>query len=88
MIARIRSYGQVAKALRGLRFDVAANVPKASDKIFHDGKEVGWITSAVFSPKLQRPIALGYVRKECNQIGARLAVNDAEVEIVALPFQR
>jgi folate-binding protein YgfZ len=88
VIARIRTYGQVAKALRGLRFDAAASVPKPGDKIFHDGKEVGWITSAVFSPKLERPIALGYVRKECNAIGARLVVNDAGAEIVTLPFQR
>jgi folate-binding protein YgfZ len=88
VIARIRTYGQVAKALRGLRFDSGATVPKSGDKIYRDGKEVGWITSAVFSPKLERPIALGYVRKECNQIGTRLTVNDLPVEIVALPFQR
>jgi folate-binding protein YgfZ len=88
VIARIRTYGQVAKALRGLSFDAAVSVPKSGDKIFHDGKEVGRITSGVFSPKLERPIALGSVRKECNQIGTRLLVNDAEAEIVPLPFQR
>ena len=88
VIARIRTYGQVAKALRGLRFDPGASVPKSGDKIHHDGKEVGWITSAIFSPKLECPIALDYVRKECNQVGTRLTVNDAQAEIVALPFQR
>jgi folate-binding protein YgfZ len=88
VIARIRTYGQVAKALRGLRLDPAAPVPKHGDKIFHDGKEVGWITSAVFSPKLERPIALGYVRKECNQIGTILSVNDSRAEIVPVPFQK
>lgn len=81
VIARIRTYGQVAKALRGLRFDSGAN-PKAGDKLFNDGKEVGWITSAAFSPKLQTHIALGYVRKECNQIGARLGA----AEIVPFPI--
>ena len=85
VIARIRTYGQVAKVLRSLRFEPSAPVPKSGDKIHHDGKEVGWITSAVFSPKFQRPIALGYVRKECNQIGARLQVNGAEAEIIQLP---
>jgi folate-binding protein YgfZ len=88
VIARIRTYGQVAKALRGLRFDAEAAVPKSGDKIHREGKEVGWITSAVFSPKLECPIALGYVRKECNQVGTRLTVNDSPAEIVALPFQR
>jgi folate-binding protein YgfZ len=85
VIARIRTYGQVAKALRSLRFEQSAQIPKAGDKIHHDGKEVGWITSAVFSPKFQHPIALGYVRKECNQIGVRLEANGAVAEIVALP---
>jgi tRNA-modifying protein YgfZ len=88
VIARIRTYGQVTKALRGLRFDATASVPKSGDKIFQDAKEVGWITSAVFSPKLERPIALGYVRKECNQIGTRLTVNHFGAEIVPVPFER
>lgn len=84
VIARIRTYGQVAKALRGLRFEPGAQVPKPGEKILHDGKEVGWITSAVLSPKYQCPVALGYVRKECNQIGARLDVSGAAAEIVNL----
>jgi folate-binding protein YgfZ len=87
VIARIRTYGQVAKSLRGLKFEPGAAAAKAGEKIFHDGKEVGWITSATLSPKLNRPIALGYVRKECNQIGARLLVNNSPAEIVPLPFQ-
>lgn len=81
VIARIRTYGQVAKALRQLRFDPGAAIPKAGDKIEHEGKEVGHVTSAVFSPRFQRPIALGYVRKECNAPGARVFVNGAEAEI-------
>lgn len=87
VIARIRTYGQVAKALRGIRFEPNAPIPKHGDKIFHDGKEVGWITSATFSPKLERPIALGYVRKECNAIGTNLVINDSPAQIVPLPFQ-
>jgi folate-binding protein YgfZ len=88
VIARIRTYGQVAKALRGIRFDAGASAPKHGDKILHNGKEVGWITSAVFSAKLECPIALGYVRKECNQVGTRLGVNDSSAEIVKVPFER
>jgi len=87
VIARIRTYGQVAKALRGLRFEQGALAPKAGDRIMHDLKDVGWITSAALSPKLQRPIALGYVRKECNQLGRRLTVNGSPAEVAPLPFQ-
>ncbi len=70
VIARVRTYGQVVKALRGLRLagDLSA-LPVRGDKLFHDGKEVGYITSALASPALKANIALGYVRKEVNQSG-------------------
>ena len=84
VISRIRTYGEVAKALRQLRFDPSAAVPKPGDKIEFNGKEVGHITSATFSPRFQCPIALGYIRKECNQPGNRVRVNGAEAEIVAI----
>lgn len=90
-IARIRTYGQVTKALRGLRFDVDAPMPARGDKILHQGREVGSLTSVVRSPRLGCPIALGYVRKECNTPGTSLVVRlsaGAEVPavIVPLPF--
>ena len=63
---------------------------KAGDKIVHDGKEVGHITSAVKSPALNTNIALGYVRREANQIGSELTLRsagiDRPVKIVDLPF--
>ena len=88
VIARIRTYGQVAKALRGLK--LSGGLPSRGDKLVKDGKEVGYITSALHSPKLNEPIALAYVRKECNQPGSALTVRAAAGEIpavvVALPF--
>jgi folate-binding protein YgfZ len=91
VIARIRTYGQVAKAFRGLRLDASmAAAPAHGTKLFKDGKEVGFITSATWSPSLEAHIALGYVRRECNQPGNLLAVGgagaDAKAEIVPLPF--
>ena len=91
VIARIRTYGQVARALRGLRLpsDLPA-LPQHGDKLFHDGKEVGFITSAVRSPTISANIALGYVRRECNQPGTaltlRMAAGDFPVSIAPLPF--
>jgi folate-binding protein YgfZ len=91
VIARIRTYGQVTKALRGLQLaDDVEKLPVKGDKLFFEGKEAGYITSAVASPALKRNIALGYVRKEMNQIGARLKLRqnnlESDVEIVNLPF--
>jgi folate-binding protein YgfZ len=91
VIARIRTYGQVAKSLRGLRFrGDGKEAPARGAKIFLAQKEVGSITSAVWSPALQAVIALGYVRREANQIGTELEVRTPggtiPAQIVDLPF--
>src|SRR6266478_4158551 len=68
VIARIRTHGNVGKTLRRLRLaDDLKELPRKGDKLYRDGKEAGYITSAVASPALKANIALGYVRKEANQ---------------------
>jgi folate-binding protein YgfZ len=91
VIARIRTYGQVAKSLRGLRLGGDAPEPPArGSKLFLGEKEVGSITSAVWSPALRANIALGYVRREANQTGTELEVRTSggkiPARIVDLPF--
>jgi folate-binding protein YgfZ len=91
VIARIRTYGQVAKGLRGLRLpDELAALPARGDKLFLGAKEAGYITSATFSPALRANIALGYVRREANQTGTELLVETGgkrfPARIVDLPF--
>ncbi len=65
-------------------------MPQRGDKLFRDGKEIGYITSAVKSPALDANIALGYVRREANQIGTELmlrtAAGESPAKIVELPF--
>ncbi len=91
VMARIRTYGQVAKVLRGLRLpDDLAALPKRGDKLFLGAKEAGYITSATVSPMLRGNIALGYVRREANQIGTELMLETGgkkvPARIVDLPF--
>jgi glycine cleavage system aminomethyltransferase T len=81
----------VAKALRGVRLaDDLKGLPKKGDKLFHDGKEAGFVTSATLSPKLKANIALGYIKRDVNQPGTELMLRTAEgesrVRIVELPF--
>jgi folate-binding protein YgfZ len=94
VIARIRTYGQVAKALRGLRLSNDISVlPAKGEKLYKDDKEVGYITSAVASPILKANIALAYVRRETNEIGTALKLKssasalESAAQIVTLPFQ-
>ncbi len=92
VLARIRTYGQVAKALRGLRLaDDLPALPSKGDKLFKDGKEVGFITSAIASPAFKANLALGYIRREANQAGNELTLRGASgqstAKIVELPFR-
>jgi folate-binding protein YgfZ len=91
VINRIHSVGHVNRELRGLRLaDDLKTLPQRGDKLFSAGKEVGHITSAVKSPSLNAGIALGYVRREANQIGNELTLQTAggahSAKIVGLPF--
>ena len=91
VISRIRTYSDVQKALRGLRLaDELKNLPMKGDKLFHNGKEAGFITSATKSPTLNANIALGYVKRDVNQIGTELILRSADGEsrarVVEVPF--
>jgi folate-binding protein YgfZ len=91
VISRIQTYSEVAKKLRGLRLDDALKtLPAKGDKLFHDNKEAGYVTSATMSPKLNGNIALGYVKREMNQPGTQLilrtAAGESRARIVELPF--
>ena len=55
VINRIHTIGHVNKELRGLRLsDDLKTLPVKGDKLFHDGKEVGYVTSAIKSPSDER----------------------------------
>jgi len=81
VIARIRTYGQVAKSLRSLRLaDDLKTPPARGDKLLRDGKDAGYVTSAVRSPRTGKITALGYVRREANQPGTKLVLRSADGE--------
>ena len=83
-----RGHGKVAKHLVGLSADVRAGDLHRGDRLHRDGKEVGIVTSAVRSPALQRPIALGYVHRDHVEPGTRLRIDGSatELTVVSLPF--
>lgn len=89
VVIRIEHQGHLNKKLRGLLVSGEA-VPAAGADILWGDRTVGTVTSAVFSPALGRPIALGHIRRECWEPGTRLRVHwDAhrcEAEVTSLPF--
>ena len=58
VINRVHSFGHVTRELRGLRLADPASaglpLPRRGDKLFHNNKEIGYITSAIKSPTLER----------------------------------
>jgi folate-binding protein YgfZ len=91
VLNRIHTLGHVNRGLRGLR--LAKNLkklPGRGEKLFHNGKEVGWITSALASPGLKENIALGLVRNEAGEVGTELNLRtqegEREVWVEGLPF--
>lgn len=94
VISRIKMSGQTNKRLCGL-ISLTDRPLRAEMRLVSaedDQKEIGWITSAARSPRLQKEIALGYVKRGFNSVGSRLSAlspNNADrlpIEIVALPF--
>jgi tRNA-modifying protein YgfZ len=84
-VARIDALGHVNQRLVGVRF-LGNVVPTCDTKLTHDGRSVGVVKSAAFSPKLNVPIALAMVRREANSPGARLASPIGECEVVTFPM--
>lgn len=86
IIIRIKHRGHVAKKLTGLKFDKP--VENGATIIGEGGKEVGRVTSATYSPKLESPIALGYVRYEYLTPGTIVKAGDVSGTVADLPFVR
>lgn len=75
VLNRIHSVGHVNRELRRLRFAAGLQAPPArGEKLIQGEKEVGHLTSAVFSPRQDCVVALGYVRREANAPGTQLTL--------------
>jgi folate-binding protein YgfZ len=92
IIARIHWRGHVAKRLAGLSFDDKVEVERDAKIKTTDGKDVGQITSLTFSPRLQKTIALAYVRYDYLAPGTELRVlsggEERTARVTELPFVR
>lgn len=90
VVERVRSRGHVNKRLVGMVLEGEA--PERGDPIRAKEREIGKITSSVFSPALKRPIALGYVHRDYTQPGTALNIDRNGKTIAglvsALPFYR
>ena len=90
IIARIKYRGHVAKKLSGVMFDGALAVDPGDLINSVEGKEIGRITSVTDSPKLNRTIALAYLKYDYIAPGTPVKVVAADQgfsgKVIELPF--
>lgn len=83
IIARLDTRGTPAKLLRTLVFDGGA-APEVEVEVESDGRSVGTVVSSVWSPLLEAPIALAYVKRNFNDIGDVVEVEGRRARIEQL----
>lgn len=93
VVARMDTYGAIKRRLVGLVIDSPDQViPARGSKIFSGTREVGWVSSAIFSPLLGKPIALGFPLRDFTQPNTPLEIETEGIKIPAivstLPFQQ
>jgi folate-binding protein YgfZ len=86
-VARIDALGHVNRSLVGLKF-ASSDVPAFGSAILTEGKDVGHVTSAIWSPILNAPLAMGYVRRVHARPGTLLATSIGSAEVMSLPVHR
>ena len=85
-----RGQGRVARRLVGLIAGAAEGPLVRGQALRRDGRETGLVTSAADSPRLRRPIALGYVHRDAAEPGTVLETDGESgprrITVVTVPF--
>ncbi len=88
-VARIDALGHVNRTLAGVCFLAAqpgAPLPAPGLELTRDGKPAGHVTSSCYSPTLAAPLALAYLRRECNAPGTEFDSPLGAARAVRLPL--
>ncbi len=81
IVERIRAQGHVNKKL--VRLEIAgADVPAIGAKAQSNGADVGDITTAVYSPTLDKVAAMAYLRTQFTDPGAEVLVDGRQARVV------
>jgi folate-binding protein YgfZ len=90
IIARIKYRGHVAKKLTGITFAQEVKVEAGAAIKSMDDKEIGRLTSSIYSPHLGQTIALGFVKYDYlnPDTDVRIIAGDEQLpaRVTALPF--
>jgi len=82
IVERVRARGHVNRLLVRLEVE-GGGAPTPGAALLSDATQMGNITSAAYSPALDRIVALGYVRADFAKKGAVLTVDRRRAEVTA-----
>ena len=89
-MAKVKYIGHVNRRFVGLTLS-GGELPKLKSPIRKGGREVGYLTTTLLSPGLNKPIALGFVTRAAYGSGSEVEVVSNEkalpAVIVDLPFK-
>ena len=88
IIVRIMHRGHVAKKLTGLIFDGQEMIESGTRVLSDNDQEIGRVTSSTISSRLQRAIALAYVKYDYLAPGTKIKVPETTGVVAELPFIR
>lgn len=85
IVARVKNIakGITAKKLRFLEID-GNDIPEKNAKIMADNNEVGYITSAAFSPKFSKVIGFGFLNKGFYEPNIEVTINNCKATIKSI----
>lgn len=83
IIARQITYDKVTKTLVGLHSNTLLT---PGTELLAEGRAVGTITSAAYSPTLDMPLALAIVKRPYNAAGQVLQAGEVIVKVAEFPF--
>ena len=91
VVARIKWRGHVNWHLLGLESEGEV-APNSGAEIFSGERKIGRITSSTISPTLNRPLCLGYIRREFQDPGTEVEININDslqkAQVSELPFYK
>jgi folate-binding protein YgfZ len=83
IIARQITYDKVTRTLVGLR---SAAPLAVGAEVMVEGRSMGVVTSAAYSPAVEAPVALAIVKRPVNAPGATVTVDGVAASVIGLPF--
>jgi folate-binding protein YgfZ len=90
VVAKVKYIGHVNRRFVGLTIE-GKDLPEMKSPIHKNGKEVGYVTTTLLSPGLNKPIALGFVSRSAYAPGTQVEIvcgqKPIAATIVDLPFK-